>query len=137
MMVKLDIGSGPKDYWYSEDPEWLHLDCEPYEGVIPWTCPSQLPIENNSVDEVYMGQFLIELDINQQLALADELARVMKSDGRILIHDYNGSSGFPEFFERMEKHGWYRIQEELQNVFEEPDGELIVTYLVELQKLRR
>jgi len=135
-MVKLDLGSGPRDFWVSDESDWLHLDCEPYEGVIQWTCPEPIPVKDRSVEVAYLGQLLVELSIEQQLALADELVRVMKDDGVIRVHDYDGVLGYPEFFRRLEQHGWRRVKEELVNVFEEPDGTILCTYMVELKKIR-
>jgi len=128
-MVKIDVGSGPRDYWVDDSPEWIHLDCKPYEGVIQWTCPDPLPFDDGEVEEAYIGQLLVELTEAQQVALADELARVMRPDGVIRIHDYDGSLGYPEFFQGLQAHGWIRVREELVNF----DGEE-ATYLVEVRK---
>lgn len=128
-MVKLDLGSGPRERWVSSDPEWLHFDCEDYEGVIKWNCPGKLPFDANVVDEIYIGQLLVETSIADHLSLADEIARIMKSEGLVRILDFDGVLGFPEFFRRMETYGWLRVKEELNHIL--LDG--TKQYLVELK----
>ena len=53
--MKLDLGSGPKEYWVEDTPDWIHLDCEKYDGVVEWRCPDRIPVEDDSTDEVYIG----------------------------------------------------------------------------------
>ena len=134
-MLKLDIGSGDREHWYSEDPEWVHLDCEPYEGVIVWECPEKIPVKNKSVDEVYIGQFLIEIHPETQLELAKELVRVMKETGVIKVHCYNGILGFPEFFVYLRSRGWHVDKDELVNRYVD-DGVVMETYLIELRRVK-
>jgi len=133
-MLKLDIGSGPKDHWYSEDPEWVHLDCEGYEGVVKWECPERLPVDDTSVDEVYIGQLLIEIHPKTQLELAKELVRVMKEKGVIKVHCYNGIVNFPEFFSFLRRKGWHVEKDELVNRYVD-DGTVMETYLIELRRV--
>ena len=130
-MAKLDIGSGPKDYWVSTDPDWWHLDKEEYDGVIRWKCPERLPVSNKEVEEAYIGQLLVSLTVGEQIELAKELVRVMKDDGLIRVHCYDGVLGHVEFFEELDRNGWIILTEELINYIE---GEC-KTYMVEIKKL--
>jgi len=133
--MKLDLGSGPRSHWVSEGPDWLHLDCDDYEGVIKWLCPERIPVGDESVDEVYIGQFLIELDKVSYMELAREVDRVCKTGAILQVHCYgNERSGvevWKEFFDSLECRGWTLIGEELVNKWKE---EGLYTYLVKLVK---
>jgi len=134
-MLKLDLGSGPRNRWYSEDPEWIHLDCEPYEGVIIWECPENIPVGDKMVDEVYIGQLLIELAIEDHLALAREVDRVMKDDGVVKVHCFGGILGFYEFFKLLSDCGWHVEKYELTNRSVERSGTVMETYMIEMKKV--
>ena len=134
--MKLDIGSGDKEHWFKpEEQGWIRLDCERYEGVTYWVCPDKLPVEDNSVSEVYIGQFLIETSPAEHRELAKELIRVMKDDGIIRVHCYESIATWKEFVKTLEKAGWIPFTEELVNVYES-DGDLIKTYISEIRRVR-
>jgi len=135
--MKLDIGSGDKEHWFKpEEKDWVRLDCEEYEGVRKWVCPDKLPVEDNSVDEVYIGQFLIETSPKDHKALAKELIRVMKKDGVIRVHCYGQIATWVEFVKELEKEGWVPFNEELVNVVEREGDLPIRTYISEIKALR-
>ena len=131
-MDKLEVGSGGEDFWFwSRDQEAIRLDCDPYDGVTKWVCPDRMPVEDNIIMDCYVGQFLIECTIQDHMALALELNRVMKTDGKIRIHCYDGTAGFKDFFERMKELGWTIISEELVNKCDETE-----TFMVTLRRNR-
>lgn len=136
--VKLDIGSGPDNFWFwPEDDEdtVLRLDRVPFEGVIQWECPDPLPVKDKVASEAFIGGVLNELSVQQQLSLADELNRVMRDDGVIWMRVYGGSLGFPRFFERLRESGWYAVKEELNNLAKEKDS-LVVDYFIEIRRVK-
>ena len=135
--VKLDIGSGPGNFWFwSEDDgdTVLRLDRVPFEGVIRWECPDPLPVKDKVTDEAFIGGMLIELDTQQQLSLVDELNRVMKDDGVIWMRVYGGSLGFPRFFKKLRELGWWVVKEEMNNIVREGNT-LVTDYFVEIRKV--
>ena len=135
-LYALDIGSGPEENWYDFGDQFkvVRLDIEPFDGIVKWNCPEPLPIKSDTIDKVYLGQFLIKVPVQDSLKLAKELNRVVKDTGEILIHCYYGILRFPQFFKEMEIYDWYIISLELVNYIEE---EGVTTYLVKLQKLRK
>jgi len=88
--MRIDLGSGPKETWYrADESDWLRLDKEPYEGVTKWEWPNDpIPVRDHCVDVAFLGQFLAYIEYDDQIALAAELARVMKRDGIIRVHKY-------------------------------------------------
>ena len=135
--MKLDIGSGPKEFWFKpEEKDWIRLDCEEYEGVTHWVCPEKLPAPDNSVEEAYVGQFLIETSPEEHKALAKELVRVMRPNGVIRVHCYGMIATWTEFVKELEKSGWVPFTEELVNVIEREGDLPIRTYMSEIRKLR-
>jgi len=89
--MKIDLGCGPRARWYKADePDWLRLDMEPYEGVTPWVCPEdRIPVPDRSIEEAFVGQLLIYLSLDDQRLLARELNRVMRKDGIIQIEKFS------------------------------------------------
>jgi len=129
-MIILDLGSSDCNRWYTsqEEDTIYHLDEEEYPGTIKWEGPNNLPFKNNSIDKIFAGQFIIYLTIQGHLQLAEEINRVLKRTGCILIHDFDGVLGYVEFFKKLESLRWFRVSEELNNYA----GKYAKTYLVEL-----
>ncbi|MCD6214671.1 MAG: hypothetical protein J7J46_06815 [Candidatus Desulfofervidus sp.] len=131
--MKLDLGSGPKGYWVEDTPDWVHLDCEKYEGVMKWECPERIPVEDGSTDEVYIGQLLIALDRIARMELAREVDRVCRVGAVLQVHCYgderSGVRVWREFFDLLECRGWTLIKEEPVNRWERG-----YTYLITLVK---
>jgi len=134
--MKVDIGSGSRDHWYKENEEgWLRLDCDKYKDVVQWTCPERMPIESNTVEEAFIGKLLIEISLDDHKKLAEELIRIMKDDGKIIIECYRGVLGFKEFFEHMYKGGWKVVKMELNNFYIDDNVDMS-TYIIELRLLK-
>jgi len=138
MLLKLDLGSGPRENWYADGDKWLHLDCEKYEGVVQWQCPEErIPVEDRTVDEVFVGQLLVELGRPEYtVALAKEIDRVCCGGAVLKVHCYGervrgGFEVWKEFFGWLQSNGWKFVKEVPVNRWEE---EGVYTYLVEMRK---
>jgi len=132
--IKLDIGSGPRDYWISEDEEWIHLDKDNYPGVVQWEWPrDRIPMDDETVDEVWIGQLFIELERDWLAPLAMEVHRVCKKGAKLRVHCYgnerSGRETWQEFFGWLEQHDWVCRKEEIVNKWEEGQ-----TWLIEMEK---
>ena len=128
--MKLDIGSGPREYWISEDSDWIHLDREAYEGVVQWEWPKdKLPVGNNEVDEIWIGQLFVELEREWLKPLAMEVDRVCRKGARLRVHCYDEKQRWMEFFGWLEMNGWVCKKEELVNEWDEGQ-----TWLIEMVK---
>jgi len=98
----LDIGAGTgvmSELAYKCNNELKYVAVDPAEGMLKFA-PSflqthvataeELPFEGSSFDAVIMGESLHHLD-NPELAFK-EIVRVLKTDGKLFIYDFDVSS---------------------------------------------
>lgn len=116
--TKLDLGSGPKAAWWRpDDPTVAHLDSAGWLGSIVWYAEDKIPVDDNSIETIFMGGFLAELFTDTFKPLAIEVDRVMKPNGFVIADYWREGKEFtgketdpfeeyPQFFKSMRKLGW-------------------------------
>ncbi len=85
-MVKLNIGAG-KNLLPPQDG-WINIDAVQWDGRIDLVIDLEkkdLPYDNNSIDEIYMTDFLEHLCKNRQIPFLEECFRVMRMGAKIFI----------------------------------------------------
>jgi len=79
MGIRLDIGSGlnlkqPID-------EWTHLDCDPGPHIELVTDFADIPLDNESVDEIWIGDVIEHIPVWRQRDVLWEWQRILKPGG--------------------------------------------------------
>ena len=82
-LVKLDIGSSSPQWQQKPADEWLHLDVSPWEHVEIVADFGDIPLPDNSVDEIFIGDVIEHVPQWRCGEVLGEWARILKPGGII------------------------------------------------------
>ncbi len=89
--MKLNLGSGAmqgkREAFYSKDEGWINVDMFDYPGVgvVLDFEESDLPFDDNSVEEVHMVDIIEHITGGRQLPILKEVFRVLQHGGKCTI----------------------------------------------------
>ena len=95
--MKLDIGSGQPGWQKMPLDEWTHLDIVPHDHVEIVCDFGKIPLDDNSVDEIWIGDVIEHVPVWRLMEVLGEWRRILKVDGTIGGNTPNPERAMREF----------------------------------------